>query len=180
MKYNLNLLLGVGGCAIGLIGIGFAAGSRKKLNDVCSKINKSVDEVSNDIKVDISQDIVERAVDKAVVREVEWSVKRAVNDSIRSIKTDIHNQVSSAVNAQYSDIKKAVSDEVALKVSNINMKDLSDAVMAKAEARIIEKFDSNLDDLLAKFNHNLENVSKIYSSMANTMQKNNKEVTFSL
>lgn len=45
MRLNTDLLVGFGGVIVGLIGIGYAMGSQKKLNDVCGILDKAIDEV---------------------------------------------------------------------------------------------------------------------------------------
>ena len=43
--------------------------------------------------------------------------------------------------------------------------------MQKAKEQIAEKFDDKLDDLLEEFNGNLQNVRKIYKSIARSFSK---------
>ena len=57
------------------------------------------------------------------------------------------------------------------------MKKLSDNIKEKAEQKIVDKFDDNLDDLLDKFNGKLDDVSKIYRSIANTISSNREKET---
>lgn len=171
MNNKANFIFGLGGCVLGLIGIGYAIGAHGKLNKVSMKLDKTIDELTNDAEIDIPKQMIDQAISRKVDSEVEYALKRAASDAVRSIKNDIHSEVSRTVNATYSDIKKTVSDEVARKVSDINMRDLTNEVTKKAEEKIIEKFEGNLDDILEKFNRNLDNVSKIYSSMSASMQK---------
>ena len=44
-------------------------------------------------------------------------------------------------------------------------------VVNKAKDAVVEKFDRKLDGLLDEFNDNLQNVQKIYSSIAKSMAK---------
>lgn len=181
MGDKINTIIGFGGFAVGLVGIGYAIGTRKKMHDICNKLDMAIDELLNDVSIDIPTDIIDHAVNKAVEREVDHAVYRATNEVITSTKYTIRNEVSTAVKATYSDIKESVSKEVAQKVSKIDMDDLAREIREKAEEKVVEKFDDNLDDLLEKFNHNLENISKIYDSMSNTVRKSNeKEMTFRL
>ena len=181
MSNKVDLIFGIGGFAVGLIGIGYALGSRKRMKDICSRLDTTIDNISKDNNVDIPKSIVDQAVNRAVNRDVDWAVTRATDDVIKSVKSDIHREVDSAVRAKYSDIEKSVSEEVSQRISNIDMKKMTDTVMNKAEQKIVDKFDDSLDELLEKFNHNLDNISKIYSSMVDTMRKSNdKELTLKL
>lgn len=169
MKFDINILVGLGGFVVGLVGIGYAIGSRKKLNDICEKIDKTVDgiawnldsDVSDKIKESVIEEAVNRAVDRRVAREVDREVKRVADNTRRTIDSEVR----SAVKAIYPDIRKSCTEKVTAEVSKINVKDLSDAVREDAREKVAEKFDGQLDDILEKFNTNLDNVSKIYTSI---------------
>ena len=182
MGNKLKLTIGLGGIVVGLLGIGYAVGTRKKLNDICSKLDKSIDELSDSVDVEVPQYLIDKAVNKAVERSVERGVRDASDAAVRAVKNDIHKEVSAAVTNAYSDISKDVTNKIAQEVSKINMKQLSDSVTLKAEQKIIDKFDGNLDELLDKFNRNLDNTGKIYESIANSLKKNDsgKEMTFKI
>lgn len=165
MKYNFNLIVGLGGFAMGLVGISYAIGSRKKVNDICNKLDVTIDNLSKDFNVDIPDKIVEEAVDRAVNREARNQVDKAVSSVINTVKSDIHNEVNTAVKAIYPDIRKACTTKVTEEVSKINVKDLKDVIREDAREKVAEKFDGQLDDILEKFNSDLDNISKIYSSI---------------
>lgn len=182
MTEKIKSLIAFGGVAIGLTGIGYAIGSRKKLNDICNKLDKSIDDLSTSIDVDIPQYMIDKAVSKAVDRSVERAVRDATSIAVNAVKNDIHKEVQTSVNNAYADISASVTNKIASEVSKINMKQLSSSVTAKAEEKIIEKFEGNLDDVLEKFNRNLDNTGKIYESIANSISKkdNGKEMTFKI
>lgn len=181
MKVNFEFILGVGGCIVGLLGVGYAMGSKKKVNDICKKIDKSIDDISNDIDIDISDKIIDDAVDNAVAREVGKQVSNATQRIITNVKNDMHAQVKTAVDEEYKNIRGSVTDKISKEVSKINMKELSNDVVEKAKETVMEKFDNDLDDILEKYNRDLDNVSKIYKSIANTMSKDDdKAITFKM
>ena len=68
-KSYFDIAIGVVGLAASLLGIGYAIGQRKKLNDISEKIDRSVNELSSNINIDISEEVVNRAVTKAIERE---------------------------------------------------------------------------------------------------------------
>lgn len=171
MKFDINILIGVGGFALGLVGIGYAIGSRKKLNDISEKLETKIDEISwnLDSDVKIEETVVKEAIDRAVERKVAQEVNRAARNVTDRVRRDMENEVRTAVKAQYPDIRKSITDRVTVEVSKINVKTLTDAVREEARDKVVEKFDGELDDLLEKFNNDLDNVSKIYKSIATKM-----------
>lgn len=181
MSDKFSIVIGLGGCIAGLIGIGYAIDTHKKMNDICDRLDVSIDEISKGITVDIPDYMVNKAVEKTVEREVSQAVRHAVNDTMTSVKTDIHNEVETAVRKNYCNIKETVTETIAQRVSMIDMNDLSSTVTKKAEQKIVEKFDDNLDELLKKFNHNLDNMSKVYGTMAAmSIKQNDGKMTFTI
>ena len=166
MKEKIDILIGLGGVAVGLVGIGYAIGSRKKLNDICEKLDAKIGNISDNIDVKVEEAVVEEAVNRAVERRVTREVDREVKRIADNTRRTIDSEVRSAVKAVYPDIRKSVTEKVTIEVAKINMKDLSDAVREDAREKVVEKFDGQLDDLLEKFNTDLDNVSKIYTSIA--------------
>lgn len=166
MKFDINILVGLGGVAVGLVGIGYAIGSRKKLNDICEKLDVKIDNISDNIDVKVEEAVVEEAVNRAVDRRVTQEVDREVKRIGDNTRRTIDSEVRSAVKAIYPDIRKSCTEKVTAEVSKINVKDLSDAVREDAREKVVAKFDGQLDDILEKFNTDLDNVSKIYTSIA--------------
>ena len=64
-----------------------------------------------------------------------------------------------------------VADQIAKNVAGIDESKLKKEVVQKAKEQIAEKFDDKLDDLLEEFNGNLQNVGKIYKSIARSFSK---------
>lgn len=179
MKGNFGLLaLGIGGFVVGLVGIGYAIGARKRLNDICDKIDTTIDEVSWNLDVKVEDAIVMDAVDKAV----DLRVGREVNYAVKDVSDEIRSEVRTAVKTVYPDIRKACTEKITDEMSKINVKELSDSIREDASKKVAEKFDGQLDDILDKFNNDLHNVSKIYASIADKMSggNNNKEMKISL
>lgn len=56
-------------------------------------------------------------------------------------------------------------------VAKIDEARLKREVVTKAKEQIAEKFDDKLDDILEEFNGNLQNVGKIYKSIAKSFSK---------
>ena len=64
-----------------------------------------------------------------------------------------------------------MSVELTNQIKRLDIKDVEQEVISKAKEAVAEKFDRRLDGLLDEFNANLNNVQKIYSSIAKSMSK---------
>ena len=64
-----------------------------------------------------------------------------------------------------------MTDQIAKNVARIDESKLKKEVAQKAKEQIAEKFDGKLDDLLEEFNGNLQNVGRIYRSIAKSFSK---------
>lgn len=176
---TFDMIIGVSLSMVGLVGVGYAIGTKSKMNKICEKLDTSIDNLASDININIPDAMIDKAVKKAIKNKTEEAVDYAVSEVTKDFKNDIHTRVSTAVESEYLNIKDKVLDEITNRVADIDEKRLRNDVYSAAKAKAIEKFDDNLDDILEKFNNDLENVSKIYKSIANTFTKNDgKEMTF--
>ena len=168
---NLDLIVGIGVFVAGIFGVGYAIGTRCKVNRLCEKLDTSIDNLSDDIQVDIPDKMVQRAVEAAVKKEVAAAVKLATDEVIASAERDIRKEVTAEVERQYTTISDGVTTEIATRVARIDEGKLRKEVVEKAKEQIADKFDDKLDDLLEEFNGNLQNVGKIYKSIAKSFSK---------
>ena len=169
---NLEFIIGLGGVVLGLVGIGYGLGSRKKLNDICTRLDKTIDELSDkDIEIELSDAIVNSAVEKAAEKEAKFAVSRAIKEIKYDIEHDMRQEVKSAVITQGTEIKQSVSKEIEKQVSRIDISDMKSEIVEKAKEEVADRLDKNLDGILEKFNGDLTNISKIYQSIASAMGK---------
>lgn len=150
---------------------------------VAKKVGLSVDELSKVSKDSIKEALVERAVECAAERSVETYIQRVKNDVMAEARDKIGVEVKKAVEASEAVTQKEVLDKISLEASKIDMAELKKSARDKAEEKILEKFDGNLEDLLQKFNENLSNVQKIYGGIADAIskgQERDKSIKFSL
>lgn len=178
MNNKLDGIVGIFGIAVGLVGVGYALGTRSKMAKISDNLERSIDELASKTPVDIPNDMIQRAVEKAVALEVKQAVSKATDVVSVEIKRDIRKQVSDAVESEYSNIKDAVLEELVKEAANIDAKRVRADVEKAAKEHVLEKFDGNLDDILENFNDQLKNTSKIYTSIADAMtgyKSNNKE-----
>jgi hypothetical protein len=142
-----------------------------RIDRIARNIDVSVKELSDRTHVYATDAMVEKAVDKAVDRATSRAVADAKYRAEKKIEADVHKQVTDAVNGLYGDFTKTVSSEMARHAAMINMDKLRAEVTKKATEAAMEKFNGNLDDILGKFNSELESVSKIYRSIADTFTR---------
>lgn len=166
MSKNFDTFVGVAGIAVGLIGVGYALGTRSKMARISEKLDRSIEDLAGQMPVDIPNDLIERAAEKAVAYEVKQAVSKVTDAVVADVKRDIHKQVSDAVESEYSSIKDRVLEELVTEASKIDAKRVRADVERAAKERALEKFDDNLDAILEDYKDNLRNVNKIYRSFA--------------
>jgi RNA processing factor Prp31 len=162
---------GIVGIIIGVAGIAYSGYVHFKVSKTNKLINTTIDDISNKVDVTVSDTLVVKAVERAVDREVNKAVKIATYDITDRIRKDINSQVRTAVLETYSDVRKSVSEETSKQVANLNIELLRNQVREDAKKMVLDKFNENLDSLLNDFNQNLNNVSKIYSNIADNMNQ---------
>lgn len=175
----INILFGIAG----LVGVGYAIGTHTKLAKISERLDRGIDELSDNMEIDIPEELINKAIDKAVQVEVRRAVETAANNTVAAMKKDIHAQVKSAIDDEYDTLKDSVLKEITNEAAKIDASRVRRSVEEAAKKAALEKFDDNLDDILEKFNDNLDNTSRIYSSIRDTLTKNtdsNKEFTVRL
>ena len=178
-NFDWDFVIGLTGFVVGLVGVGYAVGTRSKMNQVSRKLDTSIDDLVRGTKIDIPHELIENAVERSVEAKTRAAIDNTVSRAMQKADSIIRSSVSSAVEDQYTSLKDKVLCEMTSRVSKINEDRLRDDVYKAAKEKAVEKFEANLDDILEKFNSDLENVSKIYKSIANVMTKSEgKEMTF--
>ena len=56
-------------------------------------------------------------------------------------------------------------------MKNIDISDMEREIVSQAKEAVADKFDRKLDNLLEEYNENLQNVKKIYGSIAKSIAK---------
>lgn len=165
--------------ALGVLGIGYGIAMRTKLAQVSKRLDKSIEDLAKNTDIDISEELINQAVEKAAATEAKKAVEKATSEALAELKRDIHTNVSEAVENAYDGIK----DEVLKKATEAAAKIDVARVRRDVEKAAVTKYECNLDDILDKFNDNLSNTAKIYSSIAGAVTRpteTGKEVVFKL
>jgi hypothetical protein len=165
------------GLIFGAVGMALSTYLYFQFKTINSTVDISIQDLSNKTKVDVEKSIVDKAIQRAVDREVAYQVQHVSQSTVNKIATDLSIQVKRAVNASYSDIQSSVSDEMSKQIAKIDMNELKNDVRTKAKQAILDKFDGSLDDVLSDFNENLKSVTKIYQSIASSMNPKQEKET---
>lgn len=144
-------------------------------------VSKACDHVAELTVVDIQHDVVDRAINNAAAHEV----GRVVNHAVRCVEDDLARQtqkcVRDAVKESYGKLSKSVSDAIAREAANVDSNQIMEDATEKAKEMLLERFDGKLDGLMSDYQRNLDNVGKIYQSIASSMaDKAGKNVTMTL
>lgn len=144
-------------------------------------VSKACDHVAELTVVDIQHDVVDRAINNAAAHEV----GRVVNHAVRCVEDDLARQtqkcVRDAVKESYGKLSESVSDAIAREAAKVDGNQIMEDATEKAKEMLLERFDGKLDGLMSDYQRNLDNVGKIYQSIASSMaDKAGKNVTMTL
>ena len=154
---------------------------RYELRKTVRLVSKACDHVAELTVVDIQHDVVDRAINNAAAHEV----GRVVNHAVRCVEDDLARQtqkcVRDAVRESYGKLSKSVSDAIAREAAKVDGNRIMEDATEKAKEMLLERFDGKLDGLMSDYQRNLDNVGKIYQSIASSMaDKAGKNVTMTL
>lgn len=148
--------------------IGYCALREHRLNSMLRNAISRVDEMT---EVRVSEGIVNRGITEAVNRETSKAAQRAVQAVSDNMSRQVEKRVTEAFKANYGALQETIAAQVAKEAAKINKDDLMDSVIELAKDKVAEQFDEKLDDILAGYNKSLDNVGKIYQSIADSMSK---------
>lgn len=154
------------GVVLALGSVAAAVYCGKKLSDVMGVVNSAITDVSSLTYIDVQQAIVDKAVEKAAQN----AAGRAVKASEALMRDTVEKAVTNAVANSKGTLKQAVTEKIAQEVADIDKSELVDDITEQAKQMIVDKFEGKLDGIAADFSRNLENVGKIYQSIAETMK----------
>lgn len=168
-NFDANIFIGGLGFIVGLVGVGYAIGTRSKLAKISERLNTSIDVLADTVEIDISEELINRAVEKAANTAVKGALAKATNEAVDEARHRIRREVVSAIDKEYETIRDSVLRETNAAASKIDVNKVRRDVEKAAEKMALDKFDANLDGILAKFNNDLDNTAKIYSTIKSTM-----------
>lgn len=169
MRINLETVGKVLGVVSAVGGVVVAIISQRQLNETAELVGTTVKELSETDAIVVKEEIVNKAIEKSVDKQVEKITSKVYDRVYAETQRKAFEWVESSVKSLYSSISESVTKKIASEVAKIDQEKLKKEVTAQAKELIVEKFDGQLDDQLVEFNKNLENVGKIYQSIAQRM-----------
>lgn len=165
-----------------VVGLVYASDCREQTKRVCEKVSKKIDEISDDFEVDIPDSVVAKAVEKAVNNQVGLRVQSKIDILEHDIKQEIQQRLETAVKDNLELIEKNMASRIDAEISRNDMAELKRQVKRDATIKLSQRLDSDLNDILERYNSNLDNITEIYSSIANKLGGGgtNKEFKISL
>lgn len=182
---NFEAYIGFGTLAAGLIGIGYAIGTNRKMHQLSNRLDTSLSKIAADNEVYISDELIDEYVRTAVKKNVEQQVRSAIATASRSavseVKLEMATRILEAVDNEYSDLSKSVKKKLADQVAAIDIYSLKhkirntakELVLEKLEAEVDkikdaadEKFNEAVEEVVEGINDKLSSVTKIYEAIA--------------
>lgn len=167
-KFIVPAVVAVGTMVLGAIGIDIYQNKQ-----IAKKVDMSVHDLKSAAANDIHEGIIRKAVEEAADSAVQDYIRDVKSEVVSQARRVLSDEARKAVREASDTIQKEVGDRVASEAALIDMAALKKSARDKAEQKILDKFDGNLEDLLSKFNDNLSNVQKIYGSIADAVTKTN-------
>jgi hypothetical protein len=165
-KENHKLKAGrIFGVVLAIGSVAAAVYCGKKLKDVMGVVNSAIMDVSNLTYIDVQQAVVDKAVERAAAN----AANKAVKATEGLMRDTVSAAVTNAVTNAKGQLKSAVTEKIAMEVALIDKSELVEEIEEQAKQLIVDKFEGKLDGIAADFSRNLENVGKIYQSIAESM-----------
>lgn len=165
-KENQKLKAGrIFGVVLAIGSVAAAVYCGKKLKDVMGVVNSAITDVSNLTYIDVQQAVVDKAVERAAAN----AANKAVKATEGLMRDTVSAAVTNAVTNAKGQLKSAVTEKIAMEVALIDKSELVEEIEEQAKQLIVDKFEGKLDGIAADFSRNLENVGKIYQSIAESM-----------
>ena len=182
---NFEAYIGFSTLVAGLVGIGYAICTNRKMHQLSNRLDTSLSKIAADNEVYISDEVIDEYVRAAVKRNVEQQVRSAIATASRSavseVKLEMATRILEAVDNEYSDlsksVKKKLADQVAAidiyslkqEIRNVAMKQVTnelDVEVAKIKAAADEKFNDAVEKVVEGVDAKLSSVTKIYEAIA--------------
>ena len=178
---KLRKLERIGLCILTGASVIAAVYCHRQMKKTVKLVSKAVEGVAELTVVDIQHDIVDMAINNAANREVGRVIKRAVHNVEDEMIHQTQKYVRDAVKESYGKLSKTVSDAIAREATKVDSNQIMEDATEKAKEMLLERFDGKLDGLMSDYQRNLDNVGKIYQSIASSMaDKAGKDVTVKL
>ena len=178
-KFIVPVVVGATAAVVGACA--YVGGRIKKLTD---RFDRSVSDLKDISEKEISEELLRKAVDEAADSKMERYAREVHNEVLDEYKAALRKEIRVVIDTEAKTIKDKAQDEIERQISNIDISDMKRRVRERAEDKVVDKFDGQLDDILEKFNDKLGGVAKVYSEIEGVIRgvkaSNEKKISFSL
>ena len=77
----------------GLVGIGYAIGTHTKMAKISERLDRSINDLADNVEFDIPEKLVDKAIEEAAKNEARRAVEIATRETVEQVKNDIHTKV---------------------------------------------------------------------------------------
>lgn len=133
LNEKIMTVVAIGMTVLGL-GEAYAIYKVSKTSKEVQAFNAAVDEVSQNIDVDIPDKVVEAAMAKAADREAVKAAKETKDEACSIIKKSVDKVIAD----EKDRIAVQVEDELATKISLVDISDIKSRVVAKATGTVVD------------------------------------------
>lgn len=169
---NYNSIIKKGCIVTALVAVGYAFYISCKADSVMRKYNSAVEKAADELslsKEDISDELKTQAVQEAVEKVANDVTRSLSYDIKREAKSLINGHVETLVKEESEPIKKEIRKKLEREVNSINLEDIKDDIISKAAYNAEEKFENELDGIIQKHTDKLEEMTRVYTSIADMM-----------
>ena len=142
-----------------------------KLHRLSKKFDRSVSELEDVTIKDIQKEMVRSAVENAAKATVDDYMKDVNRAVLADARAELRREANAAVSEAEKDIRERVTEELSEAASKIDIAEMKREVRAKAEAKVLSRFDDNLSDVVGKYSKSLGGIAEAYSTIANDIRK---------
>lgn len=172
-------------CGAVLLGVvsffGYVLKAAHNMNCVANQLDMTMPEIVKASKAGISEAIVKEAVKQAASEAAYGMVSNVKEEAVKEAREVVSKAAQDAVNDAYSNVKDSVDKELRRQIGNLDIRRFKETIIKEAKEnaakefadelrevkeKAAQKFNDDLDEILEGFNSNLNNVRKIYSSIA--------------
>lgn len=140
--------------------------NQRRIDNIMDEV---VESVADNIDIEVPSYMVEKAVGLIAKIKTESAIRESTQKITNTLSNDIRMTVKETVAISKDEIKSQVKEELQRQVKNINIDSLREEVKSEAREFAVQKFQTSLDSILEDHNSQLNNVKKIYSSIAESM-----------
>lgn len=149
-----------------------------------SKIHKSLGRVEEMSEDKISRELIEKAVTKAANEKFDSWMEDVKDSILRESRRALEQSAKTAVNSEAERMREKVASTINLQVEDLSIEDLKKRVCKRAEDRVIEQLDINLDNYTRRMEKQMDSFQKSYEKMLKAMDEhrryNDNIIRFSL